>query len=863
MLIQLLLVLMSGDALQTAPPGPGDATPAWAARPAQARPTLRAVVADETGAVIIGAKLALVNAGTQETREAVSDEAGRAAFDALPPGEYVLRAEAAGFKRLERAIRVTTEPLEPLNLRLEIEVTAEITITGNRRAPRESQEVVDLDNNMLTKAPVPMGGRQLLEFLGNFLAPSAQSTGPMTVVVDGVEVSRLGLPSAGIKGIIVNKNSYSPEYRRPGKARVEIITEDGSRNHFQGNAGFFRGNSIFDARNAFADEKPETEKTLVEGGVGGPLPGVRGAFLLTGEYLRDRQSRVVNAQTLTGPFVETVPTFEGYTYALARVDLRPNNLFRLMARYDFARESQRNDGVGGLRLREQAVNSRQIEHGLRLTANSILSAAFANDLRVSVEHNTDREGTAAADGPKIIVRGAFEGGSSQTFTSERSRELQIQDTATYFRGAHTIRFGGRSEAKFLRASDRSNFGGTFEFARLDLLGAGTASVFRINQGTPEVDFSMYEVDMFFQDEIKFGRAFTVMVGGRYDWQSALQDSNNVAPRLAFAFVPGQGRTVLRGGAGMFYERLSETIVRKTLLFNGTRTRELVISNPTYPTPFGTGQARLTPPSLVRVSPDLETPHLTQAGLGLERELWGLTFLTVEYSHLRGVHLFRARNANAPLPGTGLRPDPTVLNITQIESSASVRSHALSATFTGSVGSDFDGIATYSYSRSTNNVGGGPFRFPADNYDLAPEMGRADFDIRHKFSLIGVHDLPTHDFEVGAVLTLASGAPFDITTGFDDNGDTEATDRPAGVTRNTGEGPGFAELDLRLTKKFDLGRSLESVTQPGELVINLDAFNVLNRTNYYRVIGVRSSPFFGQPNAARAARSVQLSLRYSF
>ena len=143
------------------------------------------------------------------------------------------------------------------------------------------------------------------------------------------------------------------------------------------------------------------------------------------------------------------------------------------------------------------------------------------------------------------------------------------------------------------------------------------------------------------------------------------------------------------------------------------------------------------------------------------------------------------------------------------------------------------------------------------------MGRADFDVRHKFNMISVFNLPGQDIELGSVLTLASGAPFDITTGFDDNGDTEATDRPTGVTRNTGQGPGFAQLDLRLWKKFKLGPSLGGVNEPRELVIRLDAFNVLNRTNYDKVIGVQSSPFFGQPHSAKAARSIQLSLRYRF
>src|SRR5262249_663896 len=117
------------------------------------------------------------------------------------------------------------------------------------------------------------------------------------------------------------------------------------------------------------------------------------------------------------------------------------------------------------------------------------------------------------------------------------------------------------------------------------------------------------------------------------------------------------------------------------------------------------------------------------------------------------------------------------------------------------------------------------------------------------------------------LSLASGAPFDITTGFDDNLDTVANDRPPGVTRNTGQGPGLAVLDLRLTKRFRIPNPFQggahSSGDSGDLDLSIDGFNALNRTHFNRVIGAESSPFFGQANSALPARKVQLSLKYSF
>src|SRR5262249_35331461 len=176
--------------------------------------------------------------------------------------------------------------------------------------------------------------------------------------------------------------------------------------------------------------------------------------------------------------------------------------------------------------------------------------------------------------------------------------------------------------------------------------------------------------------------------------------------------------------------------------------------------------------------------------------------------IRGLHLFRSRNINAPIPGIGLRPVSDFLNIDQVEASASMWSHALSVSLRGQISKRFRVTAQYTLSRTENDTSGAevgagfPFTLPADNFDLRAEWGRANFDQRHRFNLAGTLDLP-FSFRLGMVTKLASGAPFNITTGFDNNGDTVVNDRPPGVTRNTGQGPGRIDLDLRLTKLFHL------------------------------------------------------------
>jgi hypothetical protein len=115
------------------------------------------------------------------------------------------------------------------------------------------------------------------------------------------------------------------------------------------------------------------------------------------------------------------------------------------------------------------------------------------------------------------------------------------------------------------------------------------------------------------------------------------------------------------------------------------------------------------------------------------------------------------------------------------------------------------------------------------------------------------------------VALASGRPYSLTTGHDDNNDTIANDRPDGVRRNSLQGPGAATLDLRWSKEFHL-KAAKKGTKRDEgpaVTLGLSAFNALNRVNYTGYVGNQSSPFFGLPVAARPARRVQLNVNFSF
>lgn len=852
-----------------------EATPNWRIVTPQIQQSsikLSGSVEDANGAAIPKAKLTLTGIVTGEVRNAVSDGAGDFRFENVPPGDYTLKGKAEGFESVERKLKVGAQPPAAIKLKLNVAAKGEeVTVSGSSRDEELNVSVdrnadrLNFDDDLLRGLPAP--GQNPLLIIGSFLSPAAQGGEGLNVVVDGVEVSGLNLPAGAIRRVRINRNPYSAEFRRPGKARVEVYTEEGSFKRYRGRVSFYARNSVFDARNAFALVKPDLNRQLIEANLGGPLSGKNVSFFVSGERLINDESAIVNARTLAGPFVANVPTPERRTNLLGRVEIRAGKAHTLLAIYNFLDQSERNRGVGGLRLPEQGINSSEREHRFQFSDRMILSPSLLNDLRIVIERE-ERSSGRLAGVPAIIVQGAFTGGAPQTFRATQETSLRIQDIANYTRGRHSLKFGAEVRPVWLDVAEASNFGGTFEFAGLDQFANSMPFVYRINRGVndggPQISFTQHEAFGFIQDEVRLRPNFSLTPGLRYGWQSNLDDHNNFAPRLAFAYSPGNQKTVIRGGAGIFYERVSEDVKRRSLLYDGARILEFVIVNPLFPDPSKSAVTS-PPPSVVRAANDLRAPYVMQASVSVERELRRGTNLTLEYQTLRGVHLLRSRNVNAPLNlnANGRRFDPNLLNINQVESSAGSRSHAFSATLRGGWGKWFRGMAQYTLSR-TNDDTGGLFALPANNYDLRPEWGRADFDARHRFNLVGTLDLPK-GWRFGAFVTLASGIPFNITTGRDDDGDSVANDRPSGVSRNTGDGPGLAQADLRATKLFRVPRLVDRKrdSDSRNFEISVDFFNLFNRVNLNNYIGVQTSPFFGRANSARQARTIQFSTRYKF
>ncbi|MFY9569770.1 MAG: carboxypeptidase regulatory-like domain-containing protein [Blastocatellia bacterium] len=835
--------------------------------PAQSRGSFEVsgVVLDPSGAVIAGANVVLRPVGRRST-ESKANQNGEFLFTRIASGSYEIEAQKAGFKPSIIQLTIAAKPPPRLEIVLMIaDVNEEISVADRANQantdPDQNLDVIKLDKDALKNLPVL--GNDVVAALANLIDPSSAGTGGPTVLVDGLERNRK-VPASMIKEVRINQNPYSAEFARPGRGRIEVITKPG-QSEFHGELELIFRDYRLDARNAFALERPPEQRRILEGTLTGPVsPGKKTSFFFSANREEEDLQSVIFARTPSGVVSANVAIPQRQTEFSLRVDHQAGKNTTFSIRYEFTRDSSKNNGVGGFNLPEVAADSKSIEHQVYFNHRQILSPTLVNEFTLRAGSDTGLTQSVRPGFPRLVVQDAFTGGGSQIDRRSSENHVQLNEIVSWNHGKHFIK-GGLNIPDISRRglSDRTNFGGTFTFSTLEDYLNDRPFLFSINQGNGYLVFYQKEFGLFVQDNILVRPNFSIAPGLRYDKQNYLRDNNNFSPRLSFAFAPGKKpNTVFRGGVGIFYDRTGAGPIGDRLRFDGQRLRQVNITAPGYPDPFSSGETLgAQPSSVVRFAPDLRSPYTLQSSIGVERQLTKSLTATATYINTRGIKLFRSRDINAPLPPSVQRPNSSIGVLRQVESTARSETHSLELILRGRLSRFFNGTVQYNLGRAFNNTGGINSR-PANNYDLTGEWSRADFDARHRFNLLGTIN-EGEWLNVGMNLALSSGRPYSLTTGRDANGDTLANDRPPGVRRNSLQGPGSATLDLRWTKEFRLKETKAKDDEGPAITIAVAAFNVLNRTNYAGFVGNLSSPFFGLPVASRPARRTQLTLGFAF
>ena len=839
--------------------------------------SLRVTVTDTTGLVIVGAAVELSgpessDAGPGEPRTKVTGTRGSAEIEGLQAGAWTLRVESPGFEEAVRPIALGPGGNE-IEITLEIAgLLEEITVSRDPREaatdPRGDTMTVTISEAELDT--LPDTAEELQAVLLEMAGPDAE------VAVDGFLGGELP-PKERILEIRIQRAMFSADRHWGGRSRIEIITRPGTERWRGAFRAGFRDDAL-NATNAFAPEQTPEQLRRYAVALEGPLVQDRTSLTLEVESTSAFESQIVRAGTPANPIRSLVRQPEDEIEVTVGVQhaLTPAQMLRVEYRQDDG--DQENLGVGTFDLPERGYTRTSNRKRLRLSSLGTLAGRFLNESRLELQWS-GQDSLALSDGTTVRVLDSVTFGGANIEGGRRQRAIALDQKLEFQAGTHSVSTGGRFEWTRSRSDEIRNAHGTFTFSNPDEFAAGAPRTFSQRSGDPLVDYPFFTGGLFVQDDIRIRKGLSLGLGLRQEWQSQVDGWLNLSPRIGFSWaMTRDGRTTLRGGAAVFNEWYGSGTYEETLQVDGVRVEEITIQNPGYPDPLIGGDVIVLPNGRVQQASDLQMPARRQATLALERRLTDSVRVDVGYSMRDEINQLRGRNVNAPRPD-GLRPDPRIGNVIEIRSIGRGREDELSVG--GSLRlpwRSFFFMARYTYENERND-GDGPLSLPAD--DQSPdEWGPAGGDVRHRGFLFTAIE-PLRNVRVGMSVRAQSAAPYSITTGNDDNGDTIFNDRPAGIGRHSARGDGFVRLDARLSWRLGFGEGSGGVrpqgTRPGrggrggnwreqhqmmsELYVR--ATNVLNTVALVGYSGVATSPFFGEATAARQPRRIEVGTRIMF
>ncbi len=863
------------------------------------RGSLRGQVLDPTGAGVPAARVEV--SGSSLKRSTRTDASGTWKTDGIQPGTYTVIVTRDGFEAAARTdVRVVAGKATAVDTALSLAPVKEnVTVTEKQTAlglsPDQSAGAIVIEGAQLDA--LPDDPDELVDAL-QALAGAAAGPNGGQVFVDGFSNGRIP-PKSAIRQIRLNSSPFSAEYDRPGFGRLEIFTRAGS-DQFRGEASLRFNDAALNTRDPFAKSKPDYRRMAWEAEASGPLVKGKASFSLDVERRDVDDAQLVNATILGSdyrlqPFNDSIVVSQWRTSVSPRLDAQLGGAHTVTLRYSYSSNEQNDAGIGGFSLPSRGYDVNGTQHVLS-ASDAMVFGKVVNETRLQWARQ-DRSQNPRSLAATLSVQDAFTGGGSGVgLSSHLDDRFEVQDVVSWTAGKHSFRSGARWRSTRQSDVSRQGWNGTVTFAgtfgpALDASGAlvldengnptvvpvtsaeryrrtvmlsafgfspsavralgGGASQLQIAGGDPESGVRQSDLGVFLQDDWRARPNLTLGMGLRLETQTNVASALDWVPRLSVSWSPGYpGRgtpaTVVRAAAGMFYDRVDDSLVLDARRFDGSQPKQYLVTDPAvldlirFDTDGNvaglpsfadlTGAAQ---PQVVReLAGDLRAPATLQLSLGVDRLLPGSFTLTAAWIHSNTWRALRSRVVEAAaeaVAGGG----PSVAY--QYESTGRMRQDelivGLNRRFTQRLSVSARYFLGWAWG-DTNGAGS----FPADSSDPAADWGPAGNDVRQRFVLNGSVTLPG-DVRVSPFVIASSGGRYNITAGRDLNGDTVFTDRPAyasdpsrpglvetawglldpnplpGATtipRNLGRAPGFLSVNLRVGRTIRFGRSKTAV-----------------------------------------------------
>lgn len=842
-------------------------------------------VTDSQGAAIAGATVDITRVGGA-TFHATTNGEGIYLAPSLTAADYEITASSSGFTPVRKPVTLLVGQLVTIDLQLPVATTStSVVVEGESVAIDTTSSVVAGNVTPQEVQGMPINGRNYMSLAtlvpgikinavtADVPVGSASESGKFMITMDGLQVSQdtagssFGQPrfsQDAISQFQIITNRFDATLGRSAGVYVNSQSKTGSNTFHGGAFGYFRNDSL----NA---PDPVQKKVLpfsdqqYGGTFGGPIRKDKLWFF--GSYEGERKPDTASStNNITGAAFSHANNLRVNEY-LGRGDYQLNEHNRIFLRGDGFTYKSDFLGVSGNADPSRGYQGTRTSYGFVADWNSNVTANLVNDLHAGYHHfgwqNLPYTNSIEIIFPNITVGGPYN--YPQIFAQNNQ---DYRDDVFWLKGKHSVKFGAEyiytGHGGYFQQNVRGRVnpcGGspsaadfaamfpngttdptTWNFTAINSVCGRGSTTYIQGYGNFTVNVPRSIFGFWFQDDWKILPRLTVNLGVRYDNDYGAftggpkltngllapqgNDNNNFAPRLGFAYDPfGNGKTSIRGGAGLYFADISANQIIDQQIFNGQSTIQASVTGTTasplnLANPFNGGNPASNPSAYAQavqpLAKDAKVPYALQLSFGVQRELPFKNILNVDFVHTRayddwirlnGNFLVDPTNSQRNLnPNTALSSSTTrvcgngSVSLDTIGTYSSTTRQVCNQSFTSvsqfftphGAGSIYDGLQlglkhsttkgftaalAYTWARTKNSTEG-PFYYPNKPFaaGIKNEWANGTDDQRHSLTVNGEYKWK-YGLSLSSLFRFGSGLAFGTATGTTSpNGGTPSFNR---------------------------------------------------------------------------------------